>query len=83
MSYCSQMAIFYCCGELKPIQSLWRGIQLLGEIKSMSRHFHPPLIVCPINHGSFEETILRVLEKLFLQFCKDSEKKIGGCDSMS
>lgn len=53
------MAFFYCCGELKPIQSLWREIQLLGEIKSMREHFHPSLIVFPINHSSSEETIRR------------------------
>ncbi len=64
MFYCSQMAIFYCCGELKPIQSLWKEMQLLGEIKSMSERFHPPLIVSSISHASFEVTTLRVLENI-------------------
>lgn len=64
MLYCSQMAIFYCCGELKPIQSLWREMQLLGEIKSMSEHFHPPLIVSPISHSIFEVATLRILKNI-------------------
>lgn len=63
MFYCSQMGIFYCCRELKPIQSLWREMRLLGKIKSMSvERFRPPLIVSPINHAGFEVTTLRVLE---------------------
>lgn len=66
MHYCSQMAVFYCCGELKPVQSLWGGgMQLLGEIKSMSERFHPPLIVCSVNHASLQsdnfEEYLRIL----------------------
>lgn len=64
MLYCSQMAIFYCCGELKPIQSLWRERQLLGKIKSMSERFHPPLIVSPVNHPSLEVTTLITLENI-------------------
>ena len=64
MLYCSQMAFFYCCGELKPIRSLWIEMQLLGEIKSMSKRFHPPLIVSPINHAGFEVTSLRILENI-------------------
>lgn len=65
MFYCSQMAIFYCSGELKPIQSRWREVQLLGEMKSMSKRFHPPLIVSSINHATFQVTTLRALT-LFL-----------------
>lgn len=39
-------------------------MQLLGEIKSMSERFHPPLIVCSVNHAGPEVTTLRILANI-------------------
>lgn len=51
--------------------SLWREMLLLGEIKSMLQHFHPPLIVSPINHASFEVITLKTLENVIKMLKRD------------
>lgn len=39
-------------------------MQLLGEIKSMSERFHPPLIVSPVSHVGPEVTTLTIRAKI-------------------
>lgn len=57
---------FYCCGELKPIRSLRRQMQLLGELASVSQRVLPPVYCfshqsCQFWSDKFENIVFIVL----------------------